>query len=63
MGNAVLLSFRHPHARHALQLCHHVSSSGIELVLLTGADQCAIAFSLHCALQVAHVLSDLRHLG
>ena len=47
MGNAVLLSFLQSHAMYALQLRHHVASSGVELVLLTSADQSAIALPLH----------------
>jgi len=47
MENAVLLSFLQPQARYSLQLRHHVASSGIELVLLTSADERPIALPLH----------------
>jgi hypothetical protein len=48
--------------QHGLQLRHHVASSGVELVLLASRNQSPIALSLHRALQVTHVLSDLRDL-
>lgn len=44
------------------QLRHHVRAPGVELVLLSGADDSAILRPLHHTLQQAHVLPDVREL-
>jgi hypothetical protein len=46
-----------------LQLRHHIASTRVKFVLLTGADESSISFPLHRALQIAHASSDLRDLA
>ncbi len=48
---------------YTLKLAHHISTTAVVLVLLTGANESAISFPFHHALQQTHSLADLNDQG
>jgi hypothetical protein len=64
INKEVLLSYALRYTiRKVLQLRHHVTSTRVELVLLTGADKGSVSFPPHRTLQITHASSDLCNLA
>lgn len=48
---------------YTLKLAHHIPTTAVVLVLLAGANDSAISFPFHHALQQTHSLADLNDQG